>query len=739
MHIGKSLNSAIEHYQSGDFRKAESICRKVLKKRPENADALHFLGVICSASGQHDLAIDYIKRALQIDPNFADAYNNLGNVFQKNKRPDEAISCYQKALNLNPKSAITYYNLGVSLQDKGRLDEAIVHYRKALQFNFNSCGLFNNLGLALQNKGHLDEAINCYQNAIRLDPGFAEAYYNLGNVIKDKQQLDEAVVLYQKALQLNPEYADAYNNLGIVLREKGQLDEAISCFRNALQLNPNFADAYSNLGDAFQEKGQLDEAVITCCKKALEINPDQAEAYCQLTYQMQRTCNWQELKVMAAKLDGLTEKALAAGVKPAETPFMNITRNADASMNFAVAKSWSRDIAETVSVLKMHFSFDLKRRDKSKIVIGYLSNDFGNHATAHLMLSLFGLHSRDEFEIMCYSYGKDDGSCYRARIQHDCDKFVDISNLNYDAAARCINENQVDILVDLKGHTRGSRLAICALRPAPVQVSYLGFPGTTGADFFDYIVSDKIVTSEDQRPFFAEKVVYMPHCYQVNDHTQLIADKEWKKADIGLPEGCFAFCSFNQAYKIDPLLFDSWMRILEQVPESILWLGFGNKIVRENMRSEAEARGVNSERLIFGEMLMKDEHLSRLRLADLALDTRIVNGHTTTSDALWAGIPVITLQGSHFASRVSSSILSAMGLPQLITNSMEEYEALAVRLAGNPVELQEIRQKIAESRLTTPLFDTPRFVKNLETAYKQMWKIYLAGEEPREIEVLESY
>ena len=390
-----------------------------------------------------------------------------------------------------------------------------------------------------------------------------------------------------------------------------------------------------------------------------------------------------------------------------------------------------------MSNAKIHFPFDGRRTGKSKIVIGYLSNDFRYHATAHLMLSLFGLHNRDEFEIYCYSYGKDDRSYYRSRIQHDCDKFVDISSFGHDAAAGCIYKDKVDILVDLKGYTEGTRLSICALRPAPVQVSYLGFPGTTGADFFDYIITDKIVTPEEHAPYYSEKFAYLPHCYQVNDHTQLIANKDWKKGDFGFPEDSFVFCSFNGPYKIDPVMFDVWMEILRKVPDSILWLLSGNNIAEKNLRREAEARGIQSERLVFADMLPKDEHLSRLRFADLALDTRIVTGHTTTSDALWAGVPVITLQGGHFASRVSSSVLSAIGLPELITHSLEEYEALAVQLARNPAQLQEIRQRLAENRLSAPLFDTPRFVRNLESAYKEMWNIFSAGETPRQIAVLE--
>jgi protein O-GlcNAc transferase len=284
----------------------------------------------------------------------------------------------------------------------------------------------------------------------------------------------------------------------------------------------------------------------------------------------------------------------------------------------------------------------------------------------------------------------------------------------------------------------GSKLEICSLRPAPVQVTYLGFPGTTGAEFIDYVITDKIVTPPDHSAHFQETLVYLPHCYQVNDYKQSISRKEWKKTDVGLPEGSFVFCSFNQAYKLDPLMFNSWMKILQQVSDGVLWLQGGNEATEGNLRRQAEERGLEADKLIFAKHLPKDEHLARLKLADLALDTRIVNGHTTTSDALWAGVPVISIQGTNFASRVSSSILRAIGLPELITSNLEEYEHLAVSLASDPGQLQAIREKIAKNRSVEPLFDTPRFVRNLEKAYKEMWEIFLAGEQPRQIEVVEN-
>ena len=648
----------------------------------------------------------------------------------------QAELLYKDILKKQPNNVDVLCLLGISSFQLGENDSAIKHFKKALELDPNLADAHYNLGIILQDKGQLDEAITCYQKAVQIDPAFALAYNNLGNAFQDKGQLDEAITYLRKAIQLDPNITDAYYNLGNCFRYKGQLDDAISCFQRALKLKPDLAEAYNNMGVAFMDQGKINEA-ISCHQKALQLKPDYTEAYRNMLYQLQQTCLWQELKAMTAKLDGLIRKALDNRTRPAETPFLNITRYADLSNNFAIAELWSNEISIAMSILKLHFSFDDRRTDKTKLVIGYLSSDFRNHAIAHLMLSLFGLHKRDAFEIFCYSYGKDDRSYYRDRIQHDCNKFVDISSLSYSDAAKCIYKDRVDILVDLKGYTWGNRLAICALRPAPIQVSYL-YPGTTGADFFDYIITDKIVTPEDHAPYYSENFVYMPHCYLVNDHTQSISSKEWKREDFGLPESSFIFCSFNLPYKIDPVMFDIWMRILKQVQESVLWLLLDNKIAEENLRREAEARGVKSERLIFAEMLPKDEHLGRMRFANLALDTRIYNGHTTTSDSLWAGVPVITLQGAHFASRVSSSILTAIGLSELITHSLEEYEALSVRLANNTLELQEIRQRIATNRLKAPLFDTPRFVRNLETAYKEMWKIFLAGEAPRLIEVLES-
>jgi len=665
-----------------------------------------------------------------------EAFYNMGYAFHRDGKLHDALVCYQKAVEIKPDYAEAYHNMGIVLKDQGRLSEAMSCFQKALQLKPDLAQAYSNTGNVFRYQGKLSEAVSCFQKAVQLRPDYAGAYYNMGSTFQDQGKSDEAIACYQKALEIKPDYAEAYNNMGTVLQDKGELDEAISCFEKALRLEPDHAEAYNNMGSTFQQQGRSDEA-IAWYQKALDTKPDYAGAINNLAHQLRQTCSWQELGDVTAKLDGLTRKALDEATKAPQDPFVSLTTQADLSRNFAIAKSWSSDIARSMSNLKIDCSFGNRRLRRTRIAIGYLSNDFRNHATAHLMLSLFRLHNREEFEIFCYSYGKDDGSDYRKRIERDCDKFIDLQNIGHADAARYIYEDQVDILVDLKGYTTGYRLAICALRPAPVQVSYLGFPGTTGADFFDYIITDRIVTPEDHAPYYSENFVYLPHCYQVNDHTQAISNRDWARKDFGLPEESFVFSSFNRPYKVDPVMFDTWMKILRQVSQGVLWLLRENETAEDNLRHEAEARGVKPERLIFSETLPKDEHLARLRLADLALDTRIVNGHTTTSDALWAGVPIITLQGSHFASRVSASILTAIGLPELITHTLAEYEALAVHLACNPHKLQAIQERLAKNRSTEPLFDTPRFGKNLEKAYKEMWKIYLAGEKPKHIEVVE--
>jgi protein O-GlcNAc transferase len=522
--------------------------------------------------------------------------------------------------------------------------------------------------------------------------------------------------------------------MGTVYQEQVRYNTALSCYRNALAINPYNAVAHLNLGICQMGVGKSLEAADSY-RRALDINPDYSKACAYLVGQLQQECAWQELKHWSQKLDDLTKRSIDRKEQPAETPFLNITRHADPAINYAVAKLWCGNVTRPVSNFQRRFDFTGRFTRDRKITIGYLSNNFRNHPAAQLVHDLFGLHNRNRFNVFCYSYGKNDGSPFGVKIRRNSDRFVELHNLSHIKSAEKIFGDKVDILVDLAGHTEGNRMEICSLRPAPLQVRYLGMPGTTGADYFDYIITDPIVIPEEHAPFYSEKFVYLPHCYQMNSTRPGFSDYGFTRKNLGLPENDFVFCSFNTSYKLDPVMFDVWMSILKRVSGSVLWLLKGKETVERNLRLEAEIRDVDPNRLVFADKLPKSEHLVRLRYADLALDTRIVNGAITTSDTLWSGVPVLAVQGSHFASRMSSSILSAVGLQEMVANSLEQYESLAVGLADNAGKLKRLKEKLENNRKTETLFDTSQFVKYLEKAYAEMLKIFLAGGKPRQIKV----
>ncbi len=754
----------------GKIDEAIEAFRQAVSTDPQNAAAHHNLGVLLSRQGLLSEAIESYGRATVLQPDYVDAHYNLGNALLNFGNLDEAAASYLKALALKPDFADAHNNLGNTLVKLGKLDEAAASFHKTLALKPDFADAHNNLGNTLLKLGKLDEAADSYQKLLVLAPDLAEAHYNLGIVLGELGRPDEAIESYQKALTLKPDYTEALNDLGLALQQLGKLDDAAASYHKALAIQPDFAQAHNNLGNALQKLEKLDEAVtryhkalaidldfadahynlgnalqklgqleeaIASYRRAVAVKPDFDYAWVNLLHQLWHACAWSDVGELETKVAEFTERSIREGGKVALGPFGNITSSADASGNYAVARSRSAEIAKNMSALKPDFQMSGRKSPKPKITIGYLSSDFQNHATAHLMLSLFGLHDRKDFSVFTFSHGQNNGSAYREKIKNDSDKFFDLQAAGHLEAAGQIFESGVDILVDLNGHTRNNRLEICALRPAPVQVNYLGFPGTTGADFLDYVITDRIVTPEDQSPYYSEQLVYLPHCYQVNDHKQKISDVPFTRSDFGLPEKGFAFCSFNRNYKIEPVMFGVWMNLMKKVQDSVLWLFKNNDLAERNLKSEAQARGVDGDRLIFAETIPKDQHLARCRLADLALDTRICGGHTTTSDCLWAGVPVVTMLGSHFASRVSASLLNAVGLPELITHNLEDYEALTFRLSRNPDELDGLTAKLARNRLSEPLFDTPRFVGNLENAYRRMWDNYLSGEQPSKIDVTE--
>ncbi len=702
--------------------------RNALKFQPDFVDAHSNLGIIFQSRGEFSKAVEQYRAALAVNPSHIQTLNNLGVALQKQGDPDQAVRWLEKAVTIAPDFVDARYNMGNARYAMGDFDGAAAAFQKVVEIQPGHANAIYNLGTVYQEKNQPDKALDCFYKTIALQPDHFNAHNSMGNIMMDLGRPVQALSWFERAILLNPDSANAHNNKGNALEKMGESDQALTAFQTAVRLDPENAIAHVNLGILLKGRGEADAAVAGF-EKALEIDPEMDEALSQLTHQCQHICDWERLAVLGPRLDALTANALEQGQRTAESPFSSLSRHPDPALNQAVARSWSDHIVRMTASLNARFehhgAFQNDVPGGRRLTIGYLSNNFRDHPMAHIMLGLFRLHNRDRFNVFCYSSGPDDGSVYRKQIEADCDRFVDLKGMSTLDAAQCIYNDRVDILVDLMGHTKNDRLDICSLRPAPVQSRYLGMAGTTGADFFDYIIADRIIVPETDLPFYNETPVWLPHCYQVNNHHQNIAGKKWDRSEFGLPGDAFVFCAFNTSYKIDPVMFHVWMRILTRRPGSVLWLLGQNRTIAANLRKEAEKRGVPPGQLYFSEKLPKDQHLARIRLADLALDTRIVGGAASTSDVLWAGVPVITMTGTHFASRMSTSILTAMGLPELIAKDTDGYEALALELARNPGRLAEFQTRIAQTLHTAPLFDTPRFVQNLERAYEQMWQVYV--------------
>ena len=723
---------AIQHHTGGRLPAAEQIYRQILQAEPNHADAIHLLGLIAHQVGKHEAAVDYIGRAIGLKGNTAAFHANLGGAYVALRRIPEAVICYRRALELKPDYAEAHSNLGNALKQQGKLEEAVVCYRRALELKPDLALPYSNLGNALQGQGKLEEAVVCYHRALELKPDYAEAHSNLGNALKQQGKLDDAVVCYRRALELKPDYAEAHFNLGNALQEQGKLEEAVICYRRALELKPDFALPYSNLGNALQGQGKLEEAVV-CYRWALELKPDDLSTLCALVHQLQHLCCWEDLAVLSQRVvEGVAKPADGGIAAPVSTfSFLAMPALTTAEQQLRCAKQW---VSQKLSAISSPVRNPARNRTsdlKSKIAIGYLSADFHSHATAWLIAELIEKHDRDRFTVFGYSYGPDDRSPTRRRLVNAFDRFVDVKHTSFAETAHLIAADEVDILVDLKGYTEHARTQILSLCPAPIQVNYLGYPGTMGAAFMDYILVDDFVVPPEQQPFYTEKLVHLPGCYQVNDSLREISAHTPSRAECGLPEQGFVFCSFNNSYKITPAIFKIWMELLKAVPGSVLWLFEGNCFVPANLRSEAKIQGVAADRLVFAPRQPLPDHLARHRLADLFLDTLPCNAHTTASDALWAGCPVLTLTGETFASRVAGSLLRTIGLPELITTSLEEYQALALRLARNADLLADLRGRLEVNRQRSPLFDGSQFARNLEQAYVTMWDIYASGEKPR--------
>jgi predicted O-linked N-acetylglucosamine transferase (SPINDLY family) len=716
------LAEAISSHQRGQLGEAEASYRAVLRLDPRNFTAMHHLGVIALGQNKLDKARDLIKEALAMDGSSSEAHNNLGNVLRALRKPEDAILSYKRATQLNPRNAGALSNCAAALMDQNKYAEAIEALEKAVELDPNFVEAHYNLGSAYGAVRKYERAIAEYRAAIRLAPSLFLPYVNLGSLLSELGDQTEAAEALQKATDLQPN-PGAFNALGMCYHRAGRTKEAEECFRRAVQLRPDFVEALGNLGVHLALQGRREEAT-ELFRAALRINPNFVNAVANLFFEQRHLCDWQDFDATQNRLRELVR----AGARI--SPFSFITANTTPDEQLICARNWAAPYTSMQTA-----AISPAARRPGRIRIGYLSCDFKEHATAFLIAEMLERHDHQRFEVFAYSFNADDGSEIRRRLVAAFDHFVDVRAMSHEAAIRRIRDDGVDILVDLKGYTQDARTEIMAGRPAPIQVAYLGYPGTMGADWIDYMIADHFVVPADQRRHFSEKLVYLPHCYQTNDTKRTVSSLGLTRRQFGLPEEGFVFCSFNGNYKITPSIFDVWMRLLKKTPGSVLWLlETGTRV---NLLREAQARGVDPQRIVFAPGLVHSQHLERMALADLFLDSLPVNAHTTASDALWAGLPLLTCAGKAFVGRVAGSILHTIGLPELVTHSLDEYEAKALHLAQNPAELRALRDRLSRNKLTSPLFDIVRYTRNLESAYQIMFDRWRMSHSPDAISVEE--
>jgi protein O-GlcNAc transferase len=787
--IPAQFRKALAAHQRGDIAGAASQYQAILRAAPNHAEALNMLGVVALQSGQADQGIALIGRAVALKPNYADAQYNLAVALTGARRFAEALPGYDKVVTLAPRHADAWMNRGAVLAELGRHEDAIASYDRAIACRPNNGEAFANRAVALcalrrfdeaaesctkaiairpdhaeaycnravamrdqrafaaaladcdraialrpdfarahANRGSIlgalsrfPEALAACDAAITLDPGLADAYCHRGTALGGLSRWEDALASCDRAAQMRPDFAHAHAGRADALRMLRRFDAALTAYDTALTLRPNYTTALANRGALLRELNRLEEATRDFTQ-ALRIDPDIAFTRGDLLFTRMQICAWDDIE---QERQALAER-LAAG-HPVSQPFPVVAAIDSPILQRRAAELWV-SAGDPVAAPARHA---LAQRGGGKIRLGYYSSDYRNHATAHLAAGLFETHDRNAFEVIGFSFGPDTDDPIRGRIRAAFDRFIDADPMPDQAVADVSRDLGIDIAIDLNGLTRNARTGVFASRAAPVQINYLGYPGTMGADFMDYIVADRTVITDDSRAQYAEKIIYLPHSYQINDATRQAAGTVFTRAELGLPEAGFVFCCFNNNYKILPDVFDSWMRILQCCAGSVLWLLRDNDLAANALRREAAGRGIDPARLIFAPRLPVAEHLARHMAADLFLDTLPYNAHTTASDALWMGLPVLTRMGRSFASRVAASLLRATGLTdvatELVTETAADYEQRAVQLASNPAALQAIRARLMAGRAAAPLFDTARYVRHLENAYRTIQENHLAG------------
>lgn len=636
----------------------------------------------------------------------------------------EAKTICQKLLQIAPKHPEVLYLIGVISYDAKAYEEAFNYINQAKTINPSNPFYQNLLGSTLCERGKMDEAVIAFRKAISLKPDFAEAHNNLANTFLKQEKLNDAIASYKKAISTKPNYAEAHNNLANAYLKQEKLNDAIASCQKAILIRPNYAEAYNYLGRALSKQGNLDAAFDIYCK-AFALNPKLDYLAGEIFYLSMQLCNWDHFHVLREKLIDLVQSDCLAA-----TPFVVVTSTDSLFLQRKAAEIFVKHGNKT----SIHQDLFPVGKKKKKIHIGYFSSDFGNHPVTHLLIGLLESHDKNNYEITAFSFGRKNKDEWTERVISAVDNFIDVQSKSDRDVALLARSMGIDIAIDLNGFTTNSRPFIFAEKAAPIQIIHLGYLGTLGSEYIDYLIATNILVPEDKKDFYAEKIVYVPN-YMCIENKEKISSKIFKRADFGLPDNGIVFCSFNNNYKITPDVFCSWMKIIKKVEGSVLWLLVKNKTAIRNLKIEAEKQGIDTTRIVFAEVLPRDEHLSRHNLADIFLDTYPCNAGATACDALRLGVPIVTRVGETFASRIAASLLDAVDLPELITATEEEYEALAVALATDQDRLAALKQKLAKNMTTSSLFDPKLTTKYIESAYTETYERYHAGLLPDHIHI----
>jgi predicted O-linked N-acetylglucosamine transferase (SPINDLY family) len=681
VHIAEALAIAVAHHRAGRYSAAEQIYDKILEVEPDHAHTLNLRGALAHHLGQDLVAVGYLERALALAPDVAEYHNNLGEAYRALGNLDRAAACYRRAAELRPELAECLNNLANVVQLQGNLAEAVGYYRRALQLRPDFAEAHSNLGAALRDQGRLAEAADCFRRALQLRPQLSDAYHNLGNVLLDQERFDEAVACYRRSLQLRPDQADGYNNLGNALRAQGKLDESLACLRRSIELRPDFAEAHNNLGNTLKEQGRTEEA-LGSYRRAVELRPTHAVAHCN-----------------ALCCEQFRPGVTLAGIAAAH-------------------RQWERQHAEP---LRPTWQPHPRRDPQRKLRLGFVSNDFGQHPVGYFLVRTLEALAREPVETLCYC-GRPQGDDLTARFRAAAGTWREVCGISHAALAEQIRADAVDILFDLAGHTGGNRLLVFARKPAPIQITWIGYFATTGLAAMDYILADGREIPPAAEVHYRERVLRMPDgyvCYDPPDYAPAVSRLP------ALDAGQVTFGNFNNPGKITPQAVEVWSRILRRVPGARMVLkykGLDDPTVTRRFAGMFAAQGIDPARLDFRGWSPHAELLGQYRQIDLALDGLSYSGGLTTCEALWMGVPVITCPGETFASRHSLSHLSSVGLTETVARDLDDYVALAVSLAGDLPRLAAIRARLRSQMAASPLCDGSRFARNLMDLLRDVWR-----------------